>query len=109
MGNIEAVAAQIYSGKSSERDSGRAPLPNLAPQSVLLYCLHNSCPFSPPLTAILPQFLRDLNALMERSRPKEQDAANRMSKFVLVRILWLVQNRQFWTYGRVLLLLLRKL
>ena len=41
---------------SSERDSGRAPLPNLAPQSVLLYCLHNSCPFSPPLTAILPQF-----------------------------------------------------
>ena len=47
---------------------------------------------------------------MERSRPKEQDAANRMSKFVLVRILWLVQNRQFWTYGRVLLLqLLRKL
>ena len=47
---------------------------------------------------------------MDRSRPKEHAAENRMPKFVLVWFLGLVKNRRFRTYRGlpVLLLLLRK-
>ena len=52
-------------------------------------------------------FIVCLKPFSDRSRPNEHAAANRMSKFEIVRFLWLVEIRDFELCDRVLLLLLR--
>ena len=90
---------------SSDRGSGRRPSHRLGPRGACyLYCRWDLGRFSPPQKHKFLAAFRRFPLSMDRSRLEEEDAANRMPKFHLVRILWLVENRVFGTQEDYLLL-----